>query len=166
MLFWGSLKFSTISILYLNAPFILLSLLPLRVRETKGYQRMLFWLYMISNSIGIVILNLADVIYYRYAFKRITLEEMHFFEENDNTFDILFQSMGDNWYVVLLAALLIFFLVFVYKKIKYHPTEIANPVAYYVTNTLVLAVSFLLWVAGVRGSTEWKARPGDVIYRA
>lgn len=159
MLFWGSLKFSTISILYLNAPFILLSLLPLRVRETKGYQRMLFWLYMISNSIGIVILNLADVIYYRYAFKRITLEEMHFFEENDNTFDILFQSMGDNWYVVLLAALLIFFLVFVYKKIKYHPTEIANPVAYYVTNTLVLAVSFLLWVAGVRGSTEWKARP-------
>ena len=41
----GSLAFDTASILYVNAPFILLSLLPFRFRERKGYQRMLLWLY-------------------------------------------------------------------------------------------------------------------------
>ena len=55
---------------------------------------MLFWIYTISNSIGIVVMNLADAVYYRYTFKRITSEEMHFFRENDNTGSIILKSMG------------------------------------------------------------------------
>ena len=41
----GAGMFDTASILYVNALFILLSLLPFRFRERKGYQRMLLWLY-------------------------------------------------------------------------------------------------------------------------
>lgn len=159
MLFWGSLKFSTASIFYLNAPFIVLSLLPFHFREKNWYQKMLLLLYAVTNSIGVVILNLSDVVYYRYAFKRITLEEMHFFDENDNTFTLLFKFMGENWYLVLLGGLLIFALVFIYKKIKYHPTELKKPVLYYGVNMLVLAVAVPIWLCGVRGSTEWISRP-------
>ena len=167
MLLAGSLKFATVSIFYLNTPFILLSLLPFRFRQKKGYQTMLAWLYGISNSLGIVVLNLADTVYFRYAFKRITWEEMHFFRENDNTSDILFTAMGENWYLVLLGAVLIFLLVYVYKKIKYHPTEISNNWLYYGTGVLTLAVAVTLWVFGIRGSFDMKARPiaiGNVAY--
>ncbi len=155
----GSFKFSTASIFYLNAPFIFLSLLPFHFRENEKYQKGLRWLYLISNSIGIVVLNLADVIYYRYAFKRITLEEMHFFRENDNTFGILFKSMGENWYLLLLAVALIVFLVFAYKKIKYHPTEIQNKKAYYVVCSFILVFSVLIWMLGIRSFVDIKARP-------
>lgn len=159
LLLWGAFKFSTVSIFYLNAVFIALSLLPLRCRSEKWYQQMLFWIYMVTNSIGVVALNMADVIYYRFAFKRITMEEMHFFQENDNTSDIMFKSMGENWYLVLLAIVMVTLLVWVYRRIKYHPTAIQNKVAYYGVSTLVLAVSVLLWVLGIKGSFDFKARP-------
>jgi len=167
MLLAGSLKFATVSIFYLNAPFIVLSLLPFRFRQKQGYQKALRWLYCISNSIGIVALNIADIIYFRYAFKRITAEEMHFFRENDNTFNILFKGMGENWYLVLLGLVLIFLLVFAYKKIKYHPTELKSNWLYYGVGVLVLALAVPLWIIGVRGSTDMKARPvaiGNVAY--
>lgn len=159
LLFWGSMKFATVSIFYLNALFILLSLLPFRFRARAGYQKMLFWLYVISNSIGLVALNVADIIYYRFAFKRITLEEMHFFEQNDNTFSIMLKSMGENWYLILLGAALMFLLAWVYRKIKYHPTEIKNNVRYYIVNTCLLAFSVFIWVMGIKGSFDFKARP-------
>ena len=159
LLFKGSFVFSTTSIFYLNAPFILLSLLPFRFRQNDRYQQVLRWLFWITNSVGIVVMNMADIIYYRYAFKRITTEEMHFFRENDNTFDILFKAMGENWYLILLTIVLIAFLVIAYKKIKYHPTDIPNKVAYYAVCTLVLLVSVLLWICGIKGSMDLKARP-------
>ena len=159
MLLAGSLKFATASIFFLNTPFILMSLLPFRFREKSGYQKALFWIYGITNSLGLVALNLSDVVYFRYAFKRITSEEMHFFRENDNTFDILFKALGENWYLVLLAAALIFLLVFVYKRIKYHPTELTNNWLYYGVGTLILALAVPLWILGIRGSTDKKAFP-------
>ena len=167
MLLAGSLKFATASIFFLNAPFIVLSMLPFRFRQKSGYQKALFWIYGIVNSIGLVVLNLSDVVYFRYAFKRITSEEMHFFRENDNTFDILFKAMGENWYLVLLGAALIFLLFFVYKKIKYHPTQLDNNWLYYGVGVLGLAVVVPMWVLGIRGSADKKAFPmsvGNAVY--
>ncbi len=169
MLFLGSIKFATASIFYLNAPFILLSLIPFRFRQNSVYQKVLCWLFCVTNSIGIVVLNLTDTIYFSYAFKRITSEETHFFRENDNTIDILFKGMVENWYLVLFGALLIFLLVYLYKKIKYHPTEIKNNWLYYGVGVLSLAVAVVLWAFGIRGSTDMKARPmsmGNVSYYA
>jgi len=159
MLLWGAFKFSTVSIFYLNAVFIALSLLPFRFRAEKWYQQGLFWLYVVTNSVGIVALNIADAIYYRYAFKRITMEELHFFQDNDNTSNILFKSMGENWWLVLLALGLVAMLVWTYRKIKYHPTDIKNNVAYYVVTGIILSFSVLIWVLGIKGSFDFKARP-------
>ena len=80
----GSLAFDTASILYVNAPFILLSLLPFRFRERKGYQRMLLWLYSTVNGIALAI-NLSDGIYFHYARKRFTADELSYLGNNDNT---------------------------------------------------------------------------------
>ena len=169
MLFIGSLKFATASVFYLNGPFILLSLLPFRFRQKSGYQKALFWFFIVTNILGIIVLNMSDIVYFSYAFKRITSEEMHFFRENDNTFDILFKALGENWYLVLLAAVLVFLLIYGYKKIKYHPTEIKNNWAYYGIGVLILAVAVPTWIYGIRGSMDKKAFPisiGNVSYYA
>ena len=50
----GAFKFDTVSVLYVNAPFILLSLVPLHLRERRWWQSMTYWYYMIVNSTAIV----------------------------------------------------------------------------------------------------------------
>lgn len=51
----GAGMFDTASILYVNALFILLSLLPFRFRETRRYQRILCWLYTVTNALALIV---------------------------------------------------------------------------------------------------------------
>ncbi|MBO4654312.1 MAG: LTA synthase family protein [Bacteroidales bacterium] len=159
MMLRGALKFDTVSILYLNTVFLFLSLLPFKFREKKWYQKMLFWIYAITNSIGIVIMNLSDAVYYRYTFKRITSEELHFFQENDNTGDIIWKSMGENWYLILIGILLIALMVYLYKKIPYHGSGIKKKGLYYPLHVILLAIGICFYVFGIRSSFDLKARP-------
>lgn len=157
----GSLLFDTVSILYLNVLFIILSLLPFRFRNRNGYQKMLQWIYLITNSIGLIILNLADAMYFRYAFKRITPEELHFFQQDDNTSDILLHEIGTYWYIPLIVAALIVLLTFVYKKIQIRRVDeiTARPRIYYPVHTLLLLLSFVLFTFGIRGTFNFENRP-------
>lgn len=155
----GCIKFDTISILYLNTPFIVLSLLPFHFREKKGYQQMLLWLYMIANSVGIVLMNIADAIYFRYSLKRISLEELHFFQENDNTSNILLRSVFENWHLLILSIVLILTMLFLYKTIRYKSPEQTKTPKYYIVHFLVLIFAVMMYVFGVRGSFDLKARP-------
>lgn len=166
MMIKGALKFDTVSILYLNTVFLLLSLLPFKFREKGWYQKMLFWIYTVSNSIGIVIMNLADVVYYRYAFKRITSEELHFFRENDNTGSIILKSIGENWYLLLIGILLIALMVFLYKKTPYSGSSIPKKAVYYPLHSFLLVFGVLFYVFGIRGSFDLKARPITLSYAA
>lgn len=166
MMFKGAMKFNTISILYLNTVFLVLSLIPFKFREKKWYQKMLFWIYTISNSIGLVVMNLADAVYYRYTFKRITSEEMHFFRENDNTGSIILKSMGENWYLFLVGIALIALMVFLYKKIPYSGSCIKKKGIYYPLHVILLAFGVLFYVFGIRSSFDLKARPVTLSYAA
>lgn len=166
LMFIGCLKFDTISILYLNTLFIVLSLIPFRFREKKWYQKMLFWIYTVSNSIGIVLLNLADTIYYRYASKRITSEEFHFFQDSDNNASVLLKSMGENWYLVIIALALISLMVFLYKMIRYEGSHITKSWLYYVTHSLVLVLGTFMYIIGIRSSFDFIARPVTLSYAA
>lgn len=155
----GCLKFDTISILYLNTPFIVLSLIPFHFRERNFYQGLLCWLYMIANSVGIVLMNLADAIYFRYSSKRISLEELHFFQENDNNGNIMLRSVFENWPLVILAIVLILAMLILYKIIKYKTNDDTKPVKYYLMHSLILVFAVIMYVFGVRGSFDLKARP-------
>ena len=67
----GGLMFDVSALLYLNAAYILLFLLPFQFKFSNWYQKTLKWLFMISNGVGIAF-NLIDIIYYRYILKRTT----------------------------------------------------------------------------------------------
>ena len=97
----GSLKFDTVSVVYADGVFILLSLLPLHLRERRWYRGMLFWYYVIVNAVLIAAANLADTVYFRYTQKRFTADEI-FFADNDNSLQLVGKFMAENWYLVLL----------------------------------------------------------------
>ena len=156
-LFSGALKFDTVSIIYANALFVLLSLLPLRVRERSWWKRVLYWYYVVVNSVLIVGLNIADTIYYHYTQKRFSADEI-FFADNDNSLQLVLKFAVENWFLVLVGAAFILVLAMGYcRKIRFK--SIFAGVWYYLSSTLVLVVAMALCVGGVRGGFTKMTRP-------
>ena len=59
----GGVMFDTSALLYLNALYFLLFLLPFNFKFKPWYQRMLKWVFMTTNSIGLAFKH-VDIIYY------------------------------------------------------------------------------------------------------
>ena len=153
----GAFKFDTVSVLYVNASFILLSLVPLHLRERRWWQSMTYWYYMIVNSTAIVALNLADAVYFRYAQKRFTADEI-LFADNDNSFRLIVKFAAENWYLAVAGALLTALLARGYgRRIK--PEPIFAGAWYYLAGIPVLLLAATLVVGGIRGGFTKMTRP-------
>ena len=61
----GGLMFDVSALLYLNALYLLLFILPFHFKFQDWYQKGLKWLFMIGNGVGIAF-NLIDIVYFRY----------------------------------------------------------------------------------------------------
>ena len=154
----GSLKFDTVSVVYADGVFILLSLLPLHLREQRWYRGMLFWYYVIVNAVLIAAANLADTVYFRYTQKRFTADEI-FFADNDNSLQLAGKFMAENWYLVLLWAGLVALLAWGYRRRVREESLLRRGWAYYAGGTVVFALAAGLSVAGMRGGMTRMTRP-------
>lgn len=154
----GALKFDTASIIYADGAFILLSLLPLRLRERRWYRAVQFWYYVAVNAVLVAATNLADTVYFRYTQKRFTADEI-FFADNDNSLQLVGKFMAENWYLVLLWIALIALLAWGYRRKVREESLFNRGWAYYIGNTAVLAAAVGLSIAGVRGGMTRMTRP-------
>ena len=154
----GALKFDTASIIYADGAFILLSLLPLRLRERRWYRAVQFWYYVAVNAVLVAATNLADTVYFRYTQKRFTADEV-FFADNDNSVQLVGKFMSENWYLVLLWIALTALLAWGYRRKVREESLFNRGWAYYIGNTAVLAAAVGLSIAGVRGGMTRMTRP-------
>lgn len=154
----GGLKFDTVSVLYANLLFIVLSLLPFHFRERSWYRRILFWYYAVINSLLIVAVNLADCVYFRYTQKRFTSDEI-FFTDNSNSAQLVLKFAAENWYLLLVGAVLIWLFVWGYGRKITPRSPLREGWVYYSVNTGLLVIAILLGIAGMRGGvTRMTAR--------
>ena len=154
----GALKFDTASVVYADGVFILLSLLPLHLRERRWYRTVLFGYYVAVNSVLVVATNLADTVYFRYTQKRFTADEV-FFADNDNSLQLVGKFMAENWYLVLLWIALTALLAWGYRRQVREECIFSRGWAYYIGNTAVLAAAAGLSIAGARGGMTRMTRP-------
>lgn len=153
----GALKFDTASVVYADGVFILLSLLPLHVRDKRWYQGVLYGYYMVVNTLLIVCVNLADAVYFRYTQKRFTADEF-FFADNANSLQLVGKFLAENWQLVLVAALLVVLLAKGYGRCI-RPRSLLSGWAYYLASTAVFVVAAGLCIAGMRGGFTRMTRP-------
>jgi len=151
----GSLMFDTVSILYLNIPFIFLSLIPFRFREKKKYQKWVFGVYMVSNSLGLLI-SFADIFYYPFKQSRLVLGDFFLLKEDSFSL-LLIDFVKDYWYGFILYFLAIFILNFGYKSVKYKKSDIKEAQRYYLVNASFLAAMAVVTVFFIRGASFSKA---------
>ncbi len=153
----GGWVFDTSAIFYINALYLLLVLFPFHYKEIKPVRIGIKWIFILSNAICIVA-NLADAVYFPYSKHRTTAIVFDEFKHENNLGTIFGIEFVRHWYLVLLAVLLIFFLIKLYRDALW--PERAKPLwKYYGIQILSLAVCVPLAICGIRGGATTAIRP-------
>jgi hypothetical protein len=118
---YHGLTFDRMAIFYVNSLFILLSILPVFKNTSQGYQKLLFWVYIIPNLIAYST-NFIDFIYYRFIYSRTTIAVFDSLEHESNKTQLLLNFLINYWHVFALCILLCIFWVYLYKKVKFKKT--------------------------------------------
>lgn len=147
--FYG-LQFDTTAILYVNALFIVLSVLPFYKNTSAGYQRFLFYFYFVFNLIFYAT-NFIDFIYYRFTYARTTIVALNVIEHETNKSRLLFSFMFHYWHVLLLFVIFSSFWVYLYKKVSVKPTVPSHKWSYFGFSVPAFLIAALLIVGGIRG---------------
>ena len=154
----GGFRFDLSAILYLNSLFILLLAVPLTIRFNSRYQRVLKYLFLLINSIGLAA-NVADTIYYEYTLRRTTLSVFRQFENEQNMGGLMVRFLFDYWYAVIFWVFLVLVVSFFYRRIKIDGPQIKPKTTFYFSGGVALLLIAGLVVAGMRGGFGESTRP-------
>lgn len=152
--FYG-LRFDSFSIMVANSLFIVLSILPINLVQNKTYQRILLWLFAITNSVFIAA-NCIDLVYFRFTKKRSNSDLFEQIGGQSDLGRLLPQFMLDFWWAFLFFGILVYLMIVMYKRIKY-----SFDAKYSFTQAKQLGLIFFLFlisgglaVLGIRGGLQ------------
>jgi len=154
----GGLSFDISAIVYINMLFILLHIVPFEFRYDRIYQKVLKYLFCITNGIAIA-MNGMDFVYYRFINKRATADVFQTFENESNLTKLFFRFLADYWTATLFTFFLIFLLVYFYNKVKPVKPVTSNRIVYYSINVLMIPLVIALVIGAARGGYKHSTRP-------
>lgn len=163
-LFGAGLIFDTSAILYTNALVIVLFLLPLHLKERKGYYRVVRWIYVVFNTVALYA-NLIDSVYFPFTGKRTTCSVFaEFSNEGAGNMALIFAEQAwVHWYLVLLAVAVPWLLWRLFQprigKIDELKEGKRRLAVYYITQTVALGLAVPLCIGGMRGGFTAAVRP-------
>ncbi len=160
-LFFSGLRFDISSLLATNSLLILLYFFPFRFSYSNLYQKILDVLFVFINSLNIIA-NLSDTIYFRFTLKRTTAEFASMFKEDDNMFKLIPTFLADYWYISIIGVFLIFILLWVVLKTRYHVKMSSLPIfTANLKSSMLSIILVLISVIGIRGGMQ--LRPISII---
>lgn len=157
MIFRG-LTFDTTAILYVNLLFILLSILPLYINTRPWFQKVIFYVYFITNLLAYAT-NFIDLIYYKFSNFRLTIATFNEFGNETNGFALLFSFLKNYWHVLFLFLALSWLWIYLYKKISITNQIIDKKISYFISSIIIFLIFGLLIVGGIRGDFKHSTRP-------
>lgn len=153
-LFKGGLLFDTSAILYTNAVWIFLLLLPFHYKETRmmyHIDRLIF----IAINVSCLTINLMDTVYFRYTIRRTTTTIFQEFSNEGNLGKIILEELIAHWYYLLLVILVSLFLHKLYIAPQLYLDKLREKglsIRCYYVIMLISLLSFAPFcVAGMRG---------------
>ncbi len=152
----GSLVFDTSALLYVNALYLVLTLLPFHLKECHRFHMGLKWLYVTTNAVAIAT-SMADAVYFQYTGRRSTITVFSEFSNEGNIGSIIVTELANHWYLLAAFAAIValLWLAFVMPSIASY----RNGKVYYVSQTVALLVCAPLAIVGIRGSVTAGTRP-------
>ncbi len=154
----GGLLFDTSAILYTNVLYVVLMLFPLHLKETRGYQRVCKWVFVIVNALALAV-NLMDAVYFRYTMRRTTTTVFGEFSNEGNLGSIIGLEFLRHWYLVVLFVALVAFLWRCYVRPQLDARQLRPWWHYDVACLLSLLLFAPFCIAGMRGGFTTAVRP-------
>lgn len=157
----GGLVFDLSAVGYTNALYILLMLFPLWMKERQAYHKVCRWVFVVVNAATLV-LNLGDSVYFPYTLRRTTTSVFDEFDAENNLFDVFAGEFLLHWYLVVLAAVLVFAMWKLYVMPQTDGRRMVGlrpRLAFAATNLALLAVTGGLTIAACRGGFTGETRP-------
>ena len=154
----GGLMFDVSALLYLNAVYMLLFILPFQFKFNYWYQKFLKWLFMVVNGAGIAF-NLIDLIYYRYILKRTTASAFDIAAFDAGNSKLIMRFFYDFWYIPVILIILLVLLSFLYSLLKPKSFRFRQPWVYSVSGIPVIMLLLALSIIGMRGGWRHSTRP-------
>lgn len=149
-IFRGGIWFDTSAICYTNILYIVLAMLPFASPKNRWYKRLTKYVYLVPNALCII-LNLGDSVYYPFGHHRITTRTFNEFGNEDNLGRIFGIEFINHWYLVLLAAVLIFGMYKLYQPSTLH--FIKHTWKKWVVNIVAIGATVVVAIWGMRGAT-------------
>ena len=153
----GSLLFDTSAIFVTNILYVVLMLFPLHWKEQKWYQMLCKWVFVIVNTLALVI-NLCDSVYFKYTMRRTTTTVFSEFSGESNLGGIFFKEFLSHWYFVLAAIIIVWGMWKLYR-VPQLKAETQTWWKYDLSNLASLAFVAPFIVAGIRGGFTTAVRP-------
>lgn len=155
-LFFIGMRFDLWTLIIVNLPFLVFLGIPLEYKFNKIYCKVIDILFIVLNSCAIL-LNLIDVVYYRYIDKRMTSELFYFGKEtNENQGGLLTSFIIDFWYIGVIFLVFLFSIILLTRKTKVKPIVVTNRKRWYTTRSLIFLVLAFASVIGIRGGFQFK----------
>ena len=154
----GGLMFDVSALLYLNAAYMLLFLLPFQFKFNTWYQSGLKWLFMLGNGIGLAF-NLVDIVYYRYILKRTTASMFDVAAYDAGNTNLILRFFYDFWYIPIILIVLLVLLSRFYSLLKPKSFRLRHPLVYFISGVVAIFVVLGLSVIGMRGGWRHSTRP-------
>ena len=155
-LFFIGMIFDIWTLVIVNLPLLVFYGIPLELKYNKIYCKVVDILFVITNSIAIL-LNLIDVIYYRYIDKRMTSELFGFAQHtDDNQGGLITQFIIDFWFIGVIFAVYLIAIIILTRKTKIKPVKITNRTYWYSTRSLIFLLIVGASIIGIRGGLQNK----------
>jgi phosphoglycerol transferase MdoB-like AlkP superfamily enzyme len=156
----GGLRFDLSALLWGNIAYIVLLLIPLKLRYSAVYQAALKVLFVAVNAV-LLLGNCADTVAFKITLRRATADVFQEFASERNLGKLIGHFAIDFWYVLLIWLALSAAVALLYRKAR-RPRFKAGLIAgvrFYATAVVALALAVLLSVAGMRSGFTRTTRP-------
>ncbi len=157
--FLYGLRFDLATMVFINAPFIVLSLIPVPFRVYKWYKKLLAVLFFVPNALALLA-NLADSAYFPFSNRRSTAAMFKVASLGDDTVRLLPRLLADYWFLLVVYVLLLGWMVIRYRKITISYPEKNHSRKGWVQDFLIFVIASAGFLVLARGGVQ--LRPVDV----
>lgn len=154
----GGLRFDLSGLLYLNAIIILMAIIPVQIKFENWYQKTVDYLFILFNSLGLLV-NLADMVYYRTTLRRTTLSVLDQFENESNIGALMIRFIFDYWVVTLIFFGMVALIIWVVSRTRPEGPKFKSSYSFYLGGILPAMISIGFFIGGVRGDFRKSTRP-------
>ncbi len=142
----GGLRFDTESLIYVNALFIILSMLPFPLRKYKLYNNLLKYVFIFTNLVFLLV-EIGDLLYFQYVFRRINGSDISILF---NSYDVIPSLVTGHLIGIPVFSIAVFLIWYIFKKTEITVKEKFNWFSGFAIFIVVLGLS----IVGSRGGLQ------------